>query len=262
MRRVLAIILLFFSISSINAQNCLTPAYYGFTGVDFNPEWIKKNSIIKIIEREYIDDDTTKLGLVNYLYFDSLGYISKEISGLRDPKTNLPSEADYFSIRYYTYEVKNGFLYQLETIVRKYGEKGLLEKQDTLPLSVSMIYNPQRLKERFENKKLVATYTYNADRCLSKIEEPGIQTITFTYKEGKMYSIKNTMSKEYLQFYANANRERELVYNSYGQIEGTSSTDGFSHKLYYNHLGEMIKQEDFSKGKYSGKYTFEYIRKK
>lgn len=238
------------------AENCLTLDPLNYHNVQFNPQWIAKNRIKKIIEREYLDGRNGKIHLVSVMYYNNEGYIQTLYRGKGYPKDDSPNEDDVSSKAEYTYSQTDSFDIQTHQIIRFHnGEKDLVEP-DTLPMVIKL-FNRLRAKN-FVNEHSEHGRSYHYDEHGRLIKE--------TYGNGEeLYSLKfnpeNTIEIEEYSTWLGKTINSLITLNDKGQIiRNFDKSNGATHEFKYNSKGKMIEEKSWFKDKEPIYYIYEYVR--
>jgi hypothetical protein len=231
------------------------PQYFG-PGAEFNPYWISKNGVRKVIEREYLDGRNGRIHLVTVLYFNRDGYIETKYSGLGYPKDDSPNEQDIFSKWDYTYKYQDSFLIQQQQVVRFFDEHGALEKPDTLDMTQKILNVKKAKKYLDENNRILLKYEYDKYGNLKSVYGfNGLINYRLNYLKRNKIEVEkySYVSMKIMPSIANFNENGQLV-----RFDDASS--GFTYDFLYNEKGEMIEEKSQFKTRQPIYYTYEYFK--
>jgi len=225
--------------------------------VRFNPDWIVKNDVESIIEREYLDGRNGKIHLVTILDYNSNGYLEFKHSGLSYPIDDSPNKNDIFSRWEYNTEVLDSFVLHNYRIVRFHDENGKMNKPDTLSLSKNKFNTKMASKFVDQENQVISIYEYDKfKRLVSEKNRKGeiryrivyhpnnkIEVIKFSRWHNKEFSSWITLDKK-------------------GRIiQNFDESNKMTHEFKYDDSGRMIEDKHWFEGKEPNYHTYEYKMK-
>lgn len=258
MKFVQIIFIAFFS-TPLFGQDCISLDNLSMDYLGINPSWIKKNKIVKVVEREYLPPSFEKLHLVNVLVYNEEGYVLKKINGIPYPQSEEPNENDFTSVKIYEYEIVDSFLHQKEMVVRNFDENGRLSRPDTLQQVSNGYYNIYGKSYQTSFRDTLAEYKYNGDNQISKIisHKPIESIIDIKYESKKVKRVERNFNTEYTLPFS-SNQIIDYSYNASKLIDDATSSQGWRFKYFYDHSNAIIRKELYMNNMLLGVYTYEY----
>lgn len=243
-------------VNNPSIEKCLTLDPLNSNNSDFNPKWVSKNGITKIIEREYLDGKNGKIHLVSVMDFNSDGYIKTKYSGKGYPQDDSPNEEDIVAKWIYTYENQDSFIVQKSKVVRFYNQQEKLEEPDTLREVRKIIKLKSAKSYTNKNDEVIRTYNYDKkNRLLEAIDGKGKSIYKLEYPSDNIIQVEiySHWHKKYAKSWVTLNNKGQIIKTFDESNNGT-------HKFLYNKKGEMIEEEFFFKDKAPNYLTYEYQR--
>ena len=237
-------------------EKCLIVDPLNYNNTRLNPNWIKRNGIKKIIEREYLDGRNGRIHLVTVKYYNKDGYIQTKFSGKGYPKDDSPNETEIFSKWEYTTTHKDSFDFLTYQIIRFFDGQNDLNEPDTLSLTRRM-FNVKKAKfYKNEKGKILRTYKYDRyDRLVEELDEKGKKVYNFLYNSPTEIEI------EKFSMWFNRFSNTRITLNKQGQIiRNYDDSNEATFEFKYNSKGEMIEEKSWFKNKKPIYNTYEYIK--